>query len=102
MRESGASCGVQHAHLGYTAVLFVPAQILQKFTEEGCHRVRCSFRNPAMAAKHLVADNGGHRHAVKHVVHKLVKQATVNGAECQCALVVEAAGAVLIEPPAGA
>ncbi len=55
-----------------------------------------------MAAKHLVADNGGDRHAVKHVVHKLVKQATVNGAECQCALVVEAAGAVLIEPPAGA
>ena len=74
----------------------------KKELKEGCHRVRCSFGNTAMAAKHLVADDSGDRHAVEHVVHKLVKQPTVNGAKCQCALVMEAAGAVLIEPPAGA
>lgn len=78
--------GRQRADLGDTAVFFVG----------------CSFRNAAMAAKYLVADNGGDGHAVKHVIDQLVKQPTVNGAKRHRALVMKAAGAVLIEPPAGA
>jgi hypothetical protein len=78
--------GWQHEDLGDAAVFFV----------------RCSFRDTAMAAKYLVADNSGDRHAVEHVVDQLVKQATVNGAKRQRALMMEAAGAVLIHPPAGA
>lgn len=51
-----------------------------------------------MAAKYLVADDSSHWHAVENIIHKLIKEAAVDIAECNDALMMEAACAVLIEP----
>jgi hypothetical protein len=55
-----------------------------------------------MTTKNLVTDYSCYRQAVKHIVDQFVKQTTQDGAECQCALVMKAAGAILPEPPAEA
>lgn len=47
---------------------------------------------------HLVADDGGNRHAVKHVVDELVKNAAVCSAKHNGTLVLKTAGAVLSDP----
>ena len=51
-----------------------------------------------MAAKNLVVDDGSDRHAVKHVVHQLVKEGTIDVAERDTALTKKAASAVMAYP----
>ena len=52
----------------------------------------------SVATKDLIIDGGSNRHAVKHIVDKLVENGAVDGSECDGALMMKAAGAIVVHP----